>query len=198
MATDVTICSNALMRLGAERFDAFTQGDENGENRKQVKLAAELWPTVRRQVLRANTWNCALKRTVLTPDVTAPAFGFANRFAKPADWLRTVFVGREPSDEYVYRTEGGFLLSDESELPIVYVYDNTDAGTYDSALVEAMEIGMAAAMANAVTGSTNTALQLADLLRNVLVQARGLDANDDPSETFGDFPLLSSRFSRGR
>lgn len=198
MATDVTICSNALMRLGAKRFDAFSQGDENGENREQVRLAAELWPTVRRQVLRANSWNCALKRQVLTPDALPPAFGFANRFTKPTDWLRTVFVGRDPSDEYLYRTEGGFLLSDESELPLLYVYDNTDPATYDAALVEALEIGMAAAMANAVTGSTNTALQLADLLRNVLVQARGLDANDDPSETLGNFPLLSSRYGRGR
>lgn len=198
MATDITICSNALLRLGANKFNSFDQANPSGENNSQVQLCVDLWPTVRRQVLRANTWNCALKRVTLNPDVTAPAFGFAYRFAKPADWLRNVFVGTHPEDRLVWRTEGGFFLSDESTFPLLYVYDNTDPQTYDSALVEIMEVAMAAALAVPVTQSTSLAGQLADLLHAMLVQARGLDANDDPGETLGDFPLMASRFGGRR
>lgn len=196
MATDITICSNALMRLGAPKFNSFDQADPSGENNSNVRLCVELWPTVRRQVLRANTWNCALKRAVLTADATAPAFGYSRRFAKPNDWLRNVFVGTHPEDALEWRTEGNYFLSDELTLPLLYVYDNTDPLTYDAALVEAMEVAMAAALAYPITSSTSLAGQLADLLRGLLIQARGLDANDDPNETMGDFPLLRSRYSR--
>lgn len=198
MATDITICSNALMRLGANKFDSFTQADPAGENNTQVRLCEELWETVRRQVLRANTWNCALKRASLTADVTAPAFGFAKRYPKPADWLRTVFVGINPEDTYVYRTEGAYFLTDETAFPLLYVYDNTDPTTYDAGLVEALEIAMAAALAYPVTQSTSLAAELTSLLERVLIKARGLDTGDDPGETLGDFPLYSSRFGNRR
>jgi hypothetical protein len=194
MATDITICSNALMRLGAKKFDSFSQADPAGENNEQVRLCQELWATVRRQVLRANTWNCALKRVSITADVTAPAFGYAKRYAKPADWLRTVFVGLDPADRYDYRTEGGFFLTDETSFPLLYVYDNTDPLTYDAALVEALEIAMAAALAYPVTQSTSLAAELTNILQRVLIQARGLDTGDDPGETVGNFHFRSSRF----
>jgi hypothetical protein len=193
MATAVSIASNALLRLGANPINSFDEADESGSNIDLARLAGNLWPTVRRQVLRSHPWNCALKRVLLSPDTTPPAFGAAYRFLKPGDWLRTVAVG-EDTDRISWRTEGSYFLTDESALALVYLFDNDNPGTYDATLVAAMELAMAAALAYPVTKSTSLAQALADEVRGTAALARALDSDDDPPETLGDFPLYASRF----
>jgi hypothetical protein len=195
-ATAVSICSNALLRLGADPINSFTEGESTGSNLDSARLASNLWPTVRRQVLRGHIWNCALKRALLSPDTTAPAFGWSSRFQKPGDWIRTVAVGLEPEDRYVYISEGNYFLSDEGSLPLLYVYDNDNPATYDSALVAALEVSMAAAMAYPITKSTSLADAFTALAREHLSGARVADGQDDPPETLGDFPLIASRYGR--
>lgn len=193
MTTAVSICSNALMRLGADPINSFDEADVTGSNIERARLASNLWPTVRRQVLRGHTWNVATKRVLLSPDAAAPAFGYAYRFQRPADWLRTIAVGEDPRDRVAYRTEGNYLLSDEPALHLVYVFDNDNPATYDAGLLGALELAMMAALAYAVTKSTSLASELKAELVATLAHARATDGQDDPPEDFGDFPLLASR-----
>jgi hypothetical protein len=196
VATSVSICSNALIRLGADPISSFDEADQTGSNIERARLAANLWPTVRRQVLRSHPWNVALRRVLLSPDSESPAFGYGYRFMIPSDWLRTIAVGREETDRLEYRTESGFILSNEAEFPLLYVFDNTNPTTYDAMLVGAMELAMQAALAYPVTKSTSLAGELAIQLRDMLAQARGIDAQDDPPDRLGDFPQYASRFGR--
>ncbi len=196
MATEVSICSNAMLRLGADPINSFDEADLTGSNIERARLASNLWPTIRRQVLRSHIWNCALKRVLLSPDATAPAFGATYRFQKPSDWLRTVAVGQEDSDRVEYRSEGNYYLCDESAFYLSYVFDNTNPATYDSGLVAGMELAMAAALAYPVTKSTSLAEALNMELRQSMMFARATDGQDDPPQTLGDFPLMQSRYSR--
>src|SRR3546814_9999800 len=68
MTTEVSICSNALLRLGADPINSFDEADNFGSNIERARLCANLWPNVRRQVIRSHPWNCATKRVVLSPD----------------------------------------------------------------------------------------------------------------------------------
>lgn len=185
------------MRLGAEPISSFDEADNSGDNIERARLAANLWPTVRQQVLRSHPWNCALKRVMLSPDATPPAFGHTYRFQMPSDWLRTIAVGQDEDDRLEWRTEAGFFLCDETPFYLIYVFDNANPATYDASLVAAFEVGMAAAMAYPVTKSTSLAQAFADELRQHLMLARGLDAQDDPPDTFGDSLLYASRFGSG-
>lgn len=200
MTTAVSICSNALLRLGSDPISSFDEADLTGSNIERARLAANLWPTVRRQVLRGHTWNVAIKRVLLSPDATAPVFGYASRFLRPADWLRTIAVGREECDEgsFRYRTEGGYFLTDEAEFPLVYVFDNTNPATYDAGLVAACELAMAAALAYPVTKSASLAEALGAEVSNTLAIARAVDGQDDPPETLGDSMLYRARFGGSR
>lgn len=194
MATEVSVCSNALLRLGAHPINSFDEGNPNGSNIEHVRLASNLWPTIRRSVLRAATWNCAIKRVLLSPVAEAPAFGFRRQFNRPSDWLRTIKIGTDERDRFHYRMEGGTFLADIDALPLVYVFDNTNPASWDSALVGAVEIAMAHAMAYAVTGSTSLRAELREELRDVLAQARNVDGQDEPAEIMGNDVLLASRF----
>jgi len=77
MATSVSICSNALLRLGAQTIASLSESND------RARLAANLYETVRDSTLRSHPWNCAVKRVVLAPDTDVPAFDFAAQFTLP-------------------------------------------------------------------------------------------------------------------
>jgi hypothetical protein len=194
MATAVSICSNALLRLGADTFNSFSEGDVDGSNIERVRLCSNLWPTIRRQVLRSHLWNCAIKRVVLSPLVDPPEFGYSHKFQRPGDWLRTIAVGEKVEAQVDYKTESGHFLCNETAFYLTYIFDNENPATYDSSLVDALELSMAVALAYPVTKSAALADALAAELRGMMALARSLDTVDDPPQTLGDFPLYSSRF----
>ncbi len=187
-ATPVSICSNALLKLGGKSFSDFS------EKRDQVTLAANLFPSVRDSVLRSHPWKCALRRVLLSPLTEAPAFDFQAQFELPADWLRTVQVGREGCT-IPFRTEGTRILANVTALPLVYVFRNEVPGTYSSNLVGVMEQAMAAAMCYPVTTSTTLRDSMIAELDRMMKVAKAVDGQDDPPEEFAEGSFVESRFS---
>lgn len=104
MTSSVSICSNALLALGAHPINDF---DEDTDH---ARLCANLYPTVRNKLLRAHLWNCAIKRVVLSPVSSAPEFGYGYQFSLPGDLIRVLSVG-ESRDDIDYRIEGGCWLT---------------------------------------------------------------------------------------
>lgn len=190
MATDVSICSNALLMLG----DASIQ--DLAETNDRARLASNLYPQVRDAVLRLHPWNCAVKRTVLAPDAVTPpevAIDYAFQFTLPSDWLRTLQIGPY-GDEDDHRSEGRKILCDTDPLYLRYIYANTVVATWDTALVHGVSLLMKAAMAYGITKSQSVATSSMDDALAFLKTCRSIDGQDDPPETLGDFRLLASRF----
>jgi hypothetical protein len=182
-ATDVSICSNALLLLGQKPINTLAEST----------IAQNLWPTVREAVQRSHPWNCCISRRVLAPDVEAPAFDWGYKFLLPEDWLRTLQVG-ESGAEIDYQSEGRYLLADVTALPLRYVAANEDVASWDPLLVNAATYAMAAALAYPVTASASLAQTMEQKLQLALREARTIDGQDDPPQTMGDFPLLAARF----
>lgn len=188
MATSVSICSNALLMLGAQTINSL---DEDND---RARLASNLYPQVRDDMLRAHHWNCAVKRVVLSPLADAPAFDYTYQFQLPSDWLRTLQVGQY-GYEVEYRTEANRMLCDESVLYLRYIFRNENEATWDPTLVQVMTRAMAAAMAYGITQSAAKEEVEYRKLEMALKQAKSIDGQDDPPETLGDFRLLTSRYS---
>lgn len=186
MATAVSICSNALLSLGAKTISAFTEASD------RARLCANLYAPTRKAMLRAHPWKCASKRVVLSPDVAVPAYGYNYQFSLPGDWARTISIG-ERMEEPDYITEGRKILTNESTLKLRYGWDNTDETTWDEQLVEAMTLAMASKLAFPVTRDRGRAADCQNELRLFLRQARAIDGQGDPPQTMGDFPLLAAR-----
>lgn len=186
--TAVSICSNALLKLGANPINDFSDDSD------RARLASNLYSTVRDRILRAKPWNCAVKRVLLSPDVETPPYDFAYYFTLPGDWLRTLQVG-ELGDEIEYRIEGRKILADTTSMPLRYIYRNDIPATWDSLLQDVMVQAMAAEMAYAITQSTTKEQAEYEKLKQALRLAGAVDGMEDQAETFGDFRLFNSRLS---
>lgn len=186
-ASEISICSNALQRLGGKPIASFT------ERSPFAPACGDIWPTVRNKLLRSHPWNCATKRVILAPLAQAPAFDFAAQFNLPTDWLKTLQVGRRGCPVR-YQQEGRRLLADSNALPLVYIWENTNPGTWDDSLVEVAELHMQAALAYLVTKSSSLRDSLNQEAEFKLKQARTLDGQDQPPEEFNGSELLMARF----
>ena len=154
------------------------------------------WPQVRDGVLRAKTWNCCKKRVLLDPAAGVPAYEYSNRFAKPADWLRTIQAGKD-RQELAYRDEGGFIIANVAKLPLLYIFRNTEAATYDALLVEVLTLSVAARSAYAITKSAAQQQNVMTMLREANMRAGSVDGQDDGPEDLGTYDTLNARLAGG-
>lgn len=183
MATPVSICSNALLKLGARTISSFTDGTD------MSTLCSNIYPEARDSLLRSHIWNFAVKRVELAADATAPAFGYANQHTLPGDFLRLV----EVVDETDYKLEGRKILCESTPVQTKYIYRNDDTATYDSLFVELLTQKMVAELAYSVTRSDSKAQTEMQKFAAMLKQAKGIDAQEDPQPQFATSELLLSR-----
>lgn len=187
MSTDVKICSDALVELGLAPINSFTDLND------RTLAAWNLFPQVRNFLLRSHTWNCAIKRVVLSPDTQAPAFGWASAFSLPSDCLRVLSV--TPNRERVpYEVEGGKVLCDEGAVYLRYVFRNEQPATYDPALFRALTLAMAAVLAIPACEDQGKKQEKERELMAVMRTARAVDGMEEPPDSIDDFPLLAVRF----
>ncbi len=187
MATGVSICSNALLMLGAQTINDFSDPLD------RAKLSANLYPTVRDDLLREHPWNCTIKRALLAPDATPPAFGYTNQFQLPADCLRVLEAGTA-GVQIDYLVEGRSVLANATSLELRYVYLNEVENTWDVKLVALLTVAMAAAMAYPITQSAAMQAGMEQKLAMAKKVARAIDGQEDPPQTLGDERLYASRF----
>lgn len=186
--TPVSICSNALLMLGDAPISSFT------EDTDRARLASNLWDTLRDAVLRRHPWNCAIKRVVLAPDVTAPAFDYSTQFTLPSDCLRVLSVGQE-GERPQYKLEGRkILMTGATACNLRYVFRNDNPATWDAMLIEAMTMVMRAVFSYPITQSGSMEQLVENTLREYLRQARTVDGQEDEPEAFDESPLLAARF----
>lgn len=188
MTSAVSICSNALLELGAAPISSFNESND------RTRLVSNLYAQKRDRVLRLNDWKCCKRRVVLSPDATAPAFEWSYRFALPGDWIRTLSVGEADDDQDDYEEESGYILMDRNICYLRYVFRNEDESTWDSLLIDAMTKVMVAVLTYPITKSTTKQQTDVQIVQQVLAEARAIDASDEPPPTLGDFPLLANRW----
>ena len=190
MATEVSICSNALRILGDDPITSLTDDTE------RARLCNSLYEPARDAVLRSHPWNFAITRATLAQLSTTPAYEYAYQYSLPTDPYCLRVLSMEYQD-YVFKIEhlagtGRVLLSDESTAKILYIAKITDTAQFDSLFVDALTAKLAADLSYPVTNSTSLQLQMHKLYELKLSEARSIDGqegfiDDLVSDTFTDF-----------
>jgi hypothetical protein len=189
MATPISICSNALMMLGASPINSFDEA--TSDNLDRARLCANMYPTVRDSILRSHPWNCATKRVVLAPLAEAPAHSWSAAFALPGDWLRTISInGSDLVDEFAM--EGRRILCNANAIALRYVARVSES-LFDATLVDVLEVAMAARLAYPITASASMKQTMDMELVRLMKTARAINGQEDTGDAFGDDGFLAAR-----
>lgn len=195
--TEVDLANMSLTMLGQQPITALTD-DNNRANLADARLA-----DVRDTVLRAHAWNCAIVRASLTEDVTAPTWGYKNRFILPNDFIKLVKTEENTTDYQIESgNEGGtpslYMLTDESELNITYVYKVTDVSKMDVTLKHAIATRLAAEIAIAVSGEVALEGSMMSKYQLILAEAKFEDSSAHSDlETLRGGEWLDARLGGG-
>jgi hypothetical protein len=186
--TSVSICSNALIKLGDDPITSLT------DNTVRARHCNRLFTPTRQAVLRDAVWTDSRKRARLAQLSEEPAWPeYAYMYALPADYMRMV---KTSLDEYgtPYVIEGRTLLTDEAEVYILYIYDNEDVASYDAGHVDALTARMAFELAEPITGKKSSGDKAAAEYEVKKRDAKAVDGQEDAQDIYTDSTLTNIRY----
>lgn len=184
--TEVDIANRALTKLGSNTISSLT------ENNERARVMNTIFDPVRDDLLRECPWNFALKDDTLAADAAAPSFGFAARFAFPADMLYM----KQTENLSPYRLQGNFIHSNvENSLKIKYVSLVTDTSQYDTSFVEAFAAKLAYEAAPRITENTSLQQVLFQDYNLALIKAKKFDGQEDDAQVQPEGSWLQARRS---
>lgn len=141
----------------------------------KLNLAVSLYASARDEVLRAYSWNFAIKRSAALATTTAPNFGYTYAYTLPTDSLRVLELYGSISP---WRVEAGILLTDDATAKVKYIAQITDTTKFSASFTNALLYNMASKLAIAFTGNVGIATQNYELYQKTVAEARLADAQE--------------------
>lgn len=182
----VDTCNSALQRVGAASILTLS------DNSPEARACAIAYDSNRRDELRKHSWNFAIKRAVLAPDTTAPAFDYDYAFTLPTDCLRVL---RPATTNLDWVIEGRKILTnDGSTLYLRYLADIDDCSQWDPSFYNVMAASLAIDICEKLTQSNTKKQQLSQDYKEAVADARKVDAFETGPEDAADDPWLLARY----
>jgi hypothetical protein len=191
--SEVELCNMALDLLKVPPITNIRDPKTQDES-----ICSRWYDTTRRQVLRAHPWNFAKARGTLSRNATAPAFGYADKYALPNDFIRLRFIGDDIDtlQSVDYQIEEGFILMDNggaSSLNIGYIKDQTNVVKYDELFKSYLAQQMAYNMAYAFSGKETLRQGIKKMLDDTRMEARAINGQDNPPRRITRSKFMGAR-----
>lgn len=173
--SEVSICSNALRKLGDEPITSLADDSD------RARLCNALYEINRDATLRAYPWNFAVKRSSLAQLSSTPAFEYSYEYQLPANpfCLRVVEVYESDDD---WKVEGRKILTNQASCSIVYIAKITDTAQFDALFVEALTSRLASELAWPIIRSATARQSFYQEFQLKLQEARGIDAQEGSTD----------------
>jgi len=199
--TSLSICSDALLMLGAKPISSFDEGTD------EASVANRLYPDIRDQALLMYPWSFSFKKTSIARLITTPTNEYRYEYQLPGDRLtspRAIYdsnaVGIPPRKEY--RIIGDKLLTDYEQVYIDYQYAVPE---YDmpSYFVQLLKYMMSWHLALPITDQTDKSQYWQSVAvgspsdngrGGYLRQAMNIDGAGNPTNAINDFSLIAVRY----
>ncbi len=199
--TDIQICSDALLLLGANPISSFTEGTD------ESNICDRLYPDIKIRTLTMYPWSFSFKKVQLARLITTPTNEFKYEYQLPSDIIGrpnavydTDDVGANPRREY--RLMGSKLLTDYESVYIDYQYNVPEYGL-PHYFVQLLKYQMAWHLAMPITDQTDKS----DYWRTIaegtpgengrggyMRQAMNIDGAGNPTNAIQDFSLINVRY----
>lgn len=176
--SQIDVANSALQRVGSASITSLSDGSS------EARAVAVCYDNNRRDEMRRYPWNFAIKRAVLAPDATPPAFEYKYQFTLPQDCLR-ILRPRDVRTDWMI--EGRKLLSNYTNtLYLRYLSDVEDEGQWDPSFYNIFAISLAIDICEKLTQSHTKKQILQEEYKEALAAARRADAfesgPEDPPE----------------
>lgn len=176
MTTPLSICSSALLMIGADEISSFEEGS------REAKLCANLYGVTLDELLQLYPWRFATGQTQLARLTADPLFGFRHAFQLPADTLRVLATDSGSN----YRRFESRIYTNTESMRITYLQRPSEAGL-PAYFTRALELKMAEILALALQEDITKSRLMAEKAQAQILRARGVDAQQQPT------PILDGR-----
>lgn len=189
MAADaITLCSRALLKLGAAPIASFADGTP------EVELAAMLYPATRDAKLAAHAWRFATA-TAESPqraDAAPAGHGYSYAHNLPEAALRVLAVTTPAGARISHALAGTAVYSNRRAIAVRYIA-RTDPAVWPPYFDEAVTAALAAEMCLPLTERLDRADALHRQAEQALRRARLIDTHQDSPRQAGGFALAEAR-----
>ena len=193
MATNQLALYNiALMAVGERIISSLT------EDREPRRLLDEIWSRGTGAItaaLEQGLWNHAMRAVQIDASASVdPAFGYANAFDKPTDFVRLAQISAgeyftEPLTRYEF--EAAYIYADVDPIYVRYVSDDASYGNDLSLWPDSFTLWFGHWLAIQIAPSVINDVEMEALekrTKRLLAEARSRDASQEPPR----FPPLGS------
>jgi len=186
LTSEVQVCNNALVEIGAQRIAALSDTNE------RARVCNEQYAKVRNELLYSHPWNFATKRVQLAATVNTPVYDWSTEFSLPSDCLRVLDTDLYKDQDY--QIEGRFLYANTDAIKIKYIAEITDVTKFTPGFGEVLALKLAANIAYALTQSTTLKEQLEAKFERRLKVVRTFDAQEGVGNRVYADSWLNSRY----
>lgn len=197
-ATKSQIANATCRKLKLERINSIDDAN------KRARVLKDLYDIVRREMIEEHPWNFATKRQELVLSATKPPFEYENQFDLPADFIYALRDmnegggnhnhGHFPNHEHGtdgFEIEGRSLLTDATEIKLLYLADIEDTSLFPPAFVKALYLELAVQACMSLTQDKGLYDRLAAEAERALSKARTFGSQQDDSDTDTDPNFLT-------
>jgi len=184
--TDISLCSKALIKLGASSITSFN------ENTAEAQVARQLYVPIRDGLLSSYPWRFATAQTSLARLLEKPTADFAYAYQLPNDFLRVLSAGCGRGQGLNYRIYQQTLQTNAPNVILTYLFlplEENFPAFFDELLIAKL----AAEFCLPLTESTSRTEFLSKQANNLFAQAKLIDAQQSLPQSIIDFPLIEVR-----
>jgi len=183
MISPISLVSNALNLLGADRIASFE------DDSTEAEITKELFWTTYRAMLTETRWRFATKVYKLNRLYESPdeALGYMYQYQLPNDYLMLVNAGTKD-----YTIQGDRVLSNAKEMTITYIYEPPVA-LLPAYFIKALEYNLAFNFAIPITDDRTKMNDFATLYGVQLKKAKFADASSNPTISIESSPYIIAR-----
>lgn len=199
--TDIKICSDALILLGANPISSFTEGTD------EANICDRLYPDVKIKTLASYPWSFSFKKTQLSRLITTPVNEYKYEYQLPSDMIARPRAVYDTSSTYAhprrdYKLQGDKLLTNYEKVYIDYQYQVPEYAM-PHFFVQLLRYEMVWHLANPITDQT----EKTDYWRTIaqgtpgengrggyMRTAMSIDGQGQPTNAIQDFSLIDVRY----
>ena len=199
--TALSICSDALLMLGAKPISSFDEGTD------EASVANRLYPDIKDQAILMYPWSFSYKKVSIARLISTPINEYRYEYQLPGDRLtspRAIYdtntTNIPPRKEY--RIIGDKLLTDYEQVYIDYQYSVPEF-EMPSYFVQLLKYMMTWHLALPITDQTDKSQYWQSVATGApgengrggyLRQAMNIDGAGNPTNAINDFSLINVRY----